>query len=69
MNYDSKVDAYIADAADFARPILTHWRQIIHKNCPDVTEAMKWGFFYVEYKGDNLCVLASYKKHCSYTFL
>lgn len=69
MNYNSAVDTYIANAADFARPILTHWRQIIHKNCPDVTEAVKWSFPHFEYKGDNLCVLAAYKNHCSFTFL
>lgn len=69
MNHHSEVDAYIANAADFARPILAHWRQLIHKNCPDVTEAVKWSFPHFEYKGDNLCVLAAYKNHCSFTFL
>lgn len=69
MNHHSEVDAYIANAADFARPILAHWRQLIHKNCPDITEAVKWSFPHFEYKGDNLCVLAAYKHHCSFTFL
>jgi len=69
MNHHSALDAYIANAADFAKPILEHWRQIIHKTCPDATEAIKWSFPHFEYKGDNLCVLAAYKNHCSFTFL
>ena len=68
-NFDTKVDEYIAKAADFAKPVLEHWRQLIHDNCPDVIEAIKWGFPHFDYKGDFMCVIASYKNHCSLTFL
>jgi uncharacterized protein YdeI (YjbR/CyaY-like superfamily) len=69
MNYNSAVDAYIANAEYFAKPILEHWRRLIHENCPDVEEAIKWGFPHFDYKGDFMCVIASYKNHCSFTFL
>ncbi|WPU95271.1 YdeI/OmpD-associated family protein [Mucilaginibacter sabulilitoris] len=68
-NFDPKVDEYIATSADFAKPVLEHWRQLIHDNCPDVVEAIKWGFPHFDYKGDFMCVIASYKNHCSFTFL
>lgn len=69
MNYNPEVDQYIAKAEDFAKPILTHWRKLIHENCPEAAEAVKWSFPHFEYKGDNLCVIAAYGKHCSFTFL
>ncbi|WP_158994188.1 YdeI family protein [Mucilaginibacter sp. L196] len=69
MNYNSAVDAYIANSEDFAKPILEHWRLLIHKNCPDVEETIKWSLPHFDYKDDNMCVVASYKNHCSFTFL
>src|ERR1700761_7830580 len=69
MNYNPEIDQYIAKAEDFAKPILTHWRQLIHQNCPDVTESVKWSFPNFEYKDDNMFVLAAYGKHCSFTFM
>lgn len=69
MNYNSDVDAYIANSEDFAKPILEHWRRLIHENCPDAKETIKWSLPHFDYKGDNMCVMASYKNHCSFTFL
>ncbi len=69
MNYNSAVDAYIANSEDFAKPILEHWRQLIHENCPDAEETIKWSFPHFDYKDDNMFVVASYKNHCSFTFL
>ena len=48
---DPRVDAYIAKSAEFARPILTHLREVVHAACPDVEETMKWSFPHFEYKG------------------
>ena len=62
---DDRVDAYIARAAEFARPILTHLRETIHEACPDVTETIKWGFPHFEYKG-LLCHMAAFKEHCGF---
>ena len=59
---DSRVDAYIAHAAEFAKPILTKIRAIVHKACPEVQETMKWSFPHFEYKGI-LCSMAAFKNH------
>ena len=37
---DPRVDAYIEKSADFAKPILTHLRDVVHDTCPDVQETM-----------------------------
>ncbi len=64
---DPRIDTYIAKSADFARPILSHLRNLIHETCPDVEETMKWNFPHFEYKGI-LCSMASFKKHCAFGF-
>ena len=69
MNYNLAVDAYIANSQDFAKPILEHLRNLIHQNCPDVKEEIKWSLPHFDYKDDYMCVVASYKNHCSFSFL
>lgn len=64
---DKRIDAYIAKSADFAKPILNHLRELVHKACPDVVETLKWSMPCFEYKG-MLCNLASFKQHCSFGF-
>lgn len=64
---DPRVDAYIASSADFARPVLTHLRDVVHATCPDVEETMKWSFPHFMYQG-MLCSMASFKGHCALTF-
>ena len=68
-NIDPKVTEYIENSADFARPILDHLRELIHRNCPDVVESIKWAIPHFDYKDDFMCVLASAKNHCSLTFI
>ncbi len=65
---DERIDAYIAKAADFARPILVHLRELIHAVCPEVEEAWKWSFPHFIYKGDILCSMAGFKEHCAFGF-
>jgi uncharacterized protein YdeI (YjbR/CyaY-like superfamily) len=62
-----KVDAYIDKAADFARPILTQFRETVHAACPDVVEEMKWSFPHFTYKG-MLCSMAAFKEHAAVGF-
>jgi uncharacterized protein YdeI (YjbR/CyaY-like superfamily) len=69
MNYNSDVDTFVANAEAFAKPIIMHWRRLVHENCPEVVETIKWGIPHFDYKNDNMCVIASYKNHCSFTFL
>lgn len=64
---DRRVDEYIDKSADFAKPILIHLRQLVHKTCPDVQETIKWGFPVFEYKGP-MCHMASFKHHCAFGF-
>lgn len=66
--HNPKVDAYAEKAEDFAKPILAHLRALIHATCPEVVEEVKWGIPHFDYKGDMMCILAAYKKHCSFTF-
>ena len=60
---DPRVDAYIAKAAPFARPILIRLRRAVHKGCPDVVETLKWSVPAFEYHGI-LCGMAAFKAHC-----
>lgn len=64
---DKRVDAYIAKSADFAKPILTHIRAVVHETCPDVEETMKWNSPTYMYKGI-LCGMVSFKAHCVFGF-
>jgi uncharacterized protein YdeI (YjbR/CyaY-like superfamily) len=62
---DPRVDTYIANSADFARPILTHIRAVVHEACPDVEETIKWSMPHFDYDGI-LCGMASFKEHCAF---
>src|SRR6185436_13410217 len=64
---DPRVDAYIAKSADFAKPILSEFREIVHGACPDVQETMKWSFPHFDYKG-MMCGMAAFKAHCTLGF-
>src|SRR4029079_15810672 len=64
---DEPIDAYIARSAEFASPILTHLRDLVHSACPEVEETMKWSFPHFMYKGI-LCSMASFKEHCAFGF-
>ena len=64
---DPRIDLYIYNAADFARPILLHLRELVHAACPDVKETIKWSFASFDYKGP-MCSMASFKQHCAFGF-
>ena len=64
---DKRVDAYIAKAQPFAKPILQHLRKLVHKACLDVQETIKWGMPAYEYKGI-LCGMAAFKQHAVFGF-
>src|ERR1700678_3393142 len=63
-----KVDAYIAKAAEFAQPLLTHLRGLAHKACPDVVEEIKWSRPFFLHGGVILCNVSAFKQHCSFGF-
>jgi uncharacterized protein YdeI (YjbR/CyaY-like superfamily) len=64
---DRRIDAYMVKSAEFARPILTHLRTLVHRGCPGVTETMKWSMPAFEYNGF-LCGMAAFKNHCTFGF-
>lgn len=64
---DKRVDAYIAKSADFAKPILSALREIVHQGCPTVVEEMKWSSPHFNYKG-MFCGMAAFKEHCIFGF-
>ncbi|HEY4322646.1 MAG TPA: YdeI/OmpD-associated family protein [Mucilaginibacter sp.] len=65
--YDSRVDAYIAKSADFAKPILEYIREVVHEASPLLTETIKWGFPFFDYKGP-VCQVAAFKQHLGFGF-
>jgi len=64
---DPRVDAYIAKAAPFSRPILKHLRALVHATCPDAVETIKWGMPAFHLDGP-LCGMAAFKGHCTFAF-
>ncbi|REC48857.1 YdeI/OmpD-associated family protein [Chryseobacterium pennipullorum] len=67
-NYSIKVDEYIEKSPDFAQPVLTYLREVIHEVCPEAEEAIKWKFPTFMYKGKILCSMTSFKQYCSMGF-
>ena len=66
-SYDARVDAYIENAADFAKPILRHLRGLVHEACPQVEETLKWRMPTFMYHG-MLCGIGAFKQHCTFGF-
>ncbi len=64
---DPRVDAYIANAAPFAVPILKKIRKAVHAGCPEVEETIKWSFPHFDYHG-LMCGMAAFKQHCALGF-
>jgi hypothetical protein len=66
--FNPKVDAYIAKSQPFAQPILSHIRELAHKACPEVEEAIKWSMPFFQLRGIVLGHMAAFKQHCSISF-
>lgn len=62
-----EVDAYIAAAPDYARPILKKLRTLFHRGSPRISEALKWNAPFFECDGIVGC-MAAFKKYVSYGF-
>jgi uncharacterized protein YdeI (YjbR/CyaY-like superfamily) len=65
---DPRIDAYIDNAAEFARPILGRLREIVHEACPEVEETLKWSAPSFLHAGGILCGMAAFKQHASFGF-
>ena len=64
---DPRVDAYIAKSPEFAKPILTYLREVIHQGCPDVVETIKWGTPTFDHMGI-MVGIAAFKSYCTLGF-
>ncbi len=65
---DPRVDAYIAKAAPFARPILEHVRAAMHKAMPELEETIKWSHPFFLLDGKPFANMAAFKAHCGLGF-
>lgn len=65
--YNVRVHDYIQKSAPFAQTILNHIREVVHSASPLITETIKWGMPFFEYKG-TICQMAAFKQHCAFGF-
>lgn len=65
MTTDPRIDDYIAKAAPFAQPILSHIRATIREALPDADETMKWSVPHWTHAGKNVAGMAAFKAHCA----
>ncbi len=68
MPTDPRVDAYLTTLPDFARPILTHLRAVVHQAVPGVDETVKWGRPFFTLDGRLLAMMSAFKAHCIFGF-
>jgi uncharacterized protein YdeI (YjbR/CyaY-like superfamily) len=68
MNTDPRVDVFIEKSADFAKPILTELRSLVHEAHPEIEETWKWSFPTFTYQGKIICSMSAFKNHCSCGF-
>jgi uncharacterized protein YdeI (YjbR/CyaY-like superfamily) len=68
LNREPRIDAYIAKAQPFARPILEKVRERVHAVMPDVEEAMKWSHPTYCRNGKIVLGTAAFKEHASVHF-
>ena len=68
MNREPRIDAYIAKAAPFARPILEKVRGRVHAAAPEAEEAIKWGAPGFTVDGKILLIMAAFKQHAALNF-
>ena len=68
MNREPRIDAYIAKAAPFAKPILEHVRERVHAAAPEAEETIKWGAPGFTVEGKILLIMAAFKAHAALNF-
>jgi uncharacterized protein YdeI (YjbR/CyaY-like superfamily) len=68
MSREPRIDAYIAKAPAFAKPILEKIRERVHAAVPKAEEAIKWSAPAFTLEGKILLVMASFKAHAALNF-
>jgi len=68
VSREPRIDAYIAKASPFARPILEKVRERVHALVPNVEETMKWGHPTFCKDGKIVLGTAAFKEHAAINF-
>lgn len=68
MTRDPRVDAFIAAAQPFARPILEHVRERVHALVPEASEDIKWRMPAFLLGKSILVIVGSFKAHVAVNF-
>jgi uncharacterized protein YdeI (YjbR/CyaY-like superfamily) len=68
LSRDPRIDAYIARAQPFARPILETVRERVHAVIPNVEEAIKWGMPAYMAGGKIVLITSAFKNHAALNF-
>ena len=68
MSREPRIDAYIAKAQPFARPILEKVRERVHAVVPGIDETMKWSSPAYTLDGRILLMTAAFKQHAALNF-
>jgi uncharacterized protein YdeI (YjbR/CyaY-like superfamily) len=68
VSRDPRVDAYIARAQPFARPILEKVRERVHAVLPDAEETVKWNMPAYTLGGKIVVITAAFKAHAALNF-
>jgi uncharacterized protein YdeI (YjbR/CyaY-like superfamily) len=68
VSRDPRIDAYIAKAQPFARPILEKVRERMHAVVPAAEETVKWGMPAYTAGGKILLITAAFKAHTALNF-
>ena len=68
MSREPRIDAYIAKAQPFARPILEHVRERVHAVLPDAEETIKWSMPAYTVGGKIVLITAAFKAHTALNF-
>jgi uncharacterized protein YdeI (YjbR/CyaY-like superfamily) len=68
VSRDPRIEAYIAKAQPFARPILETVRERVHAVVPRAEETIKWGMPAYTLDGKILLITAAFKAHAALNF-
>jgi len=68
VSREPRIDAYIAKAQPFARPILEKVRERVHAVLPDAEETIKWGMPAYTIGGKIVLITAAFKAHTALNF-
>lgn len=68
MSREPRIDAYIAKAQPFARPILEKVRERVHAVVPDIEEAVKWSMPAYTLDGKIVVITPAFKGHAALNF-